>query len=868
MKNNQPVTQTEIHFSEYDTIISTTDTNGVITSASPAFCEISGYAEAEMIGQQHNLVRHPDMPAEVFEWMWRTIKAGRAWSGVIKNRGKSGDFYWVNATVLPIFEKGRIEGYRSLRSKPSRAQVEKAEALYEAIKTGELKNPFLERGFYKLLGRVKLWQKFMALLLLAVMLGAVPAWLLTGRMRDELNFSVKEAQGVEYIRETIKLLQLIQQHRGLSALALAGNSGVADQWQDKRRDVNKQADKIDKINARLLALGMSSFWSSVRSDWQKIAADADGPDVTASIAGHNALIGKILAFNRKFGDMSNLTLDPEINTYYLNTVANGQLPDLAERIGLISTVATRALNRKTVLPEEAADIRQMLKNLPGAQALAIENIEKVSSIDAALRLGIDREMQRIPEFVDAVEGKLLKPAKLEGHAQAFLEAALARTNQLFYLAEALDGQLNLLLNARIQKINYTRLINLGGEFCLLALFLVLSWFIVRGVLRPVAVMSEMLGKLGIGEMPTIDNSDYGVEFNLLKEGLNQAVISVHSLIADVRMLSEMASDGKLDFRADANLHQGNYAEIVKGINASLDSVIKPFGKVRDILLAMEQGDMTRHIAGRFSGQLNDLVNAANHTVGRLSETVGDVINAADRLGNASALVTATSQALALSAYEQAYEVDETRAGIEHMAASINRNAENAKIADAMVTKATDQAILGGETVKQTVAAMKEIAAKIGIVGDIAYQANMLALNAAIEAARAGDQGNGFAAVAEEVRKLAERSRMTAKDIGVLAVSSLETAESAGRLLSEIVPGMTRTSELVLEISSALQEQSAEALHINEAMNKMNRLTQQNASASEQLAATAEEMTGQTGQLQSLMSFFRISARSSGSKNAG
>ncbi len=163
---------------------------------------------------------------------------------------------------------------------------------------------------------------------------------------------------------------------------------------------------------------------------------------------------------------------------------------------------------------------------------------------------------------------------------------------------------------------------------------------------------------------------------------------------------------------------------------------------------------------------------------------------------------------------------------------------------------------GGESVRATVEAMKQIAKKISIIDDIAYQTNLLALNAAIEAARAGEHGKGFAVVAAEVRKLAERSQVAAQEISSVATESVALAEKAGTLLTEMIPSIRKTSDLVQEISAASQEQSSGVAQINSAVTQLSQTTQQNAASSEELASTAEEMSSQAEQLQQTMAFFR------------
>ncbi|GGL07435.1 hypothetical protein GCM10012284_47180 [Mangrovihabitans endophyticus] len=346
----------------------------------------------------------------------------------------------------------------------------------------------------------------------------------------------------------------------------------------------------------------------------------------------------------------------------------------------------------------------------------------------------------------------------------------------------------------------------------------------------------------------------------INDTIEQVRGNLKRLIADTTLLSEAAVQGRLDVRADASQHSGGFQSIVTGINATLDSVIGPFNEISRILSAMENGDLTQTIDTAYHGQVERLRKAVNNTVATLARTVSEVTSSADQLSNAANQISGASQALSQAATEQASSVETTSSSVEQMAASINQNTESAKITDGIASKAAGAASEGGSAVEQTVKAMKEIAEKIAIVDEIAFQTNMLALNATIEAARAGEHGKGFAVVAAEVGKLAERSQVAAQEIGELASGSVQTAERAGALLGEIVPGIEKTSDLVQEIAAASSEQSQGVNQVNVAMGQMNKTTQQNASSSEELAATAEEMTGQTAQLQQMMRFFTVAGQ--------
>ncbi|QJQ96566.1 MULTISPECIES: methyl-accepting chemotaxis protein [Halomonadaceae] len=146
MRNNQPVSQREVELQEGHFLISRTDLKGRITYANPAFVEVSGYRQDELIGSPHNLVRHPDMPVEAFANLWETLAAGKSWNGLVKNRCKNGDHYWVDARVTPILEEGNVVGYASMRIKTTREAIAQAEQAYREMREGRARHLTLNRG--------------------------------------------------------------------------------------------------------------------------------------------------------------------------------------------------------------------------------------------------------------------------------------------------------------------------------------------------------------------------------------------------------------------------------------------------------------------------------------------------------------------------------------------------------------------------------------------------------------------------------------------------------------------------------------------------------------------------------------------------
>jgi len=340
------------------------------------------------------------------------------------------------------------------------------------------------------------------------------------------------------------------------------------------------------------------------------------------------------------------------------------------------------------------------------------------------------------------------------------------------------------------------------------------------------------------------------------------------------------------------------------VNATLDAVVKPVQEGSATLAVMATGDMTARMTGDYHGDLRLIKESINRVGESLEEALQKVSSAVGATASASSQISSSTEEMAAGAQEQTSQAGEVASAVEEMTKTILENSKNASVAAETAKQARVSAEQGGKVVDDTVQGMRRIAEVvnksaetvkelgkssdqigeiISVIDDIADQTNLLALNAAIEAARAGEQGRGFAVVADEVRKLAERTTKATKEIAEMikkiqtdtagAVHSMEEgtqevergiafADKAGTSLKEIVGVSQKLTDMVTQIAAASEEQSSASEQISKNVEGISKVTGETAQGTQQIARAAEDLNRLTNNLQELVGEFKV-GKSSG-----
>jgi methyl-accepting chemotaxis protein len=903
MRINMPVTSNEYVLTDTDSIVSKTDLRGVITYINEDFKRISGFSEAELIGQPQNIVRHPDMPAEAFADFWNTLKAGRPWTGLVKNRCKNGDYYWVEANAAPMRENGQLVGFLSVRSKPSRTNVEAADRAYQLFRDGKAGNLKIEGGKVvksSIFSRLNIFKKFNIKARLMFILSLMSLLLLGIGLMGLFNLS-QSNDGLRSMYEdrTVCMGQLDTIMRSLLGNRLAVTSAVAFPSDE---NIKRQLELIAE-NKATIDKTWDAYMASYITPEEKVLADKffaarsefvkDGLQVSAAALRSHDVAEAKRVIESKFVPLYKPVTDTADALIKLQLDEARKLYDQsqnryasARNMAISAVVAGLSLSilfgylliRAIVVPlQRAVGYFGKISEGKYDNRIEIDNNDEIGKVLDALqamqvKLGFDvNESRRV-----ANEALRIQIA-LDNVSTSVMIADNERN--IIYMNRSIEEMLKV-AEADIRKDlpNFSAVGLRGGN--------------IDSFHKNPAHQKQMLATLATTHRTQIiiGGRTFALTANPVLNSAGQrlgAVVEWNDRTLEVAAEKEVASIvegavlGDFSRRMDMTGKTGFFKQLGDGMNKLIETSEVGLNEVVRVLGALAKGDLTEKITNEYHGTFGQLKDDSNTTVEQLTEVISRIKEATDTINTASKEIASGNTDLSQRTEEQASSLEETAASMEQLTSTVKQNAENAKQANQLAAGASDIAIRGGEVVGQVVTTMssisessKKIVDIISVIDGIAFQTNILALNAAVEAARAGEQGRGFAVVASEVRNLAQRSAAAAKEIKTLISDSVDKVQvgtdlvdKAGQTMGEVVSSVKRVTDIMAEISAASAEQSAGIEQVNQAITQMDDVTQQNAALVEEAAAAAESLEEQAQELSKLVSTFRLGNSSGNSQRA-
>jgi twitching motility protein PilJ len=658
---------------------------------------------------------------------------------------------------------------------------------------------------WNLLQRMRLWQKFALLAVLAVAAVSVPYVQFFKTAQESVGFAKTEISGLEPTRNAVTLLQRAQQHRGLSALMLGGNEGQSQNRAAKQVEVEQLIATLDQQLASLDSKTVKDEWAALKQDWKQLAAEVSNrsADSRKSFESHTAFSAKILRFLDMLGDHYLLTLDPTAHTYFLVQSALVHLPQLTEYLGQIRALgagrlAEAAKLRTTggdiasaITPTDRAKISGLIDGATETAESAYRFIAKAQEAEPKLRALLEDE-KSAPQaaarqltqlaFKEIVESPILSYAG-PLYVQSFTEGIDAQFKFLNTVSAVLGSE----LDAYSGKLQRDRQVITAQILAVALVVALIATLTVRNITGTVASLQASVNQVRQGDYAALQDIESRDEVGDLGRTVNE-------LLLDRVETQRKTEEGK------------NQAEAAnERLNNSVISILQAVNQLsqRDLTA---RAPVTEDIIGTVSDSINALTDETTQVLHGVNLIAGEVAQGSGKVRSQSELMSKTAEddrksvGLMITSLADATQATNRVAALAEQS---NRHAEQATQSTEAALQTVNGTVKGMESIRETIAETEkrikrlgersqEITGIVNLINTISERTHVLALNASMQAAVAGEAGRGFAVVAEEVQRLAESSRNASQQIGTLVnniqLETNETIATVSRTIGQVVQG--------------------------------------------------------------------------------
>jgi methyl-accepting chemotaxis protein len=718
---NMPVTNNEIVMKPGTILVTRTDLNGVITFANDSFVEISGFARHELIGENHNIVRHPDMPVAAYEEMWSTLKKGNPWHRVIKNRTKSGDFYWVSANVKPLIEDGKAVGYMSVRHEPTRAQIAEADALYRQINANQAQ--LQTKGLSALIKKIKElapWQQ----LTFASAFFVIPNFYLMYSLFETANNGLLATVALSTLVGMLVITKFCQAlHHSLDISIQRLNQLVLNQF-------NQSLDL--RLDSQIGDLYRAIYATSIKLGDDLAQAQQANAESLRIIRGLETVQSSVLVTNSNF-DI--IFVNKSASTLFHKAEADirKELPHF---------------NSKTLL---GSNIDLFHKN-PSFQRNALANLK--DGVTSKLVIA-DRTMQVTAKPVIAENGERIGyvaewqdktvEVKIEAEIQALVNSVKAGD-----------------LSARIQ------LENKEGFMKSLSVNINELTDVIENVFRDINTLIEQMAN---GDLTNSIHADYQGIYAQCRDNINDAIAKISQFIVEIRETADFVNDSSQEMASGNN----NLSHRVEQQAASLEETAASMHELSSTVKS--NADNTNEAAKvvqsatQLAAKGGDVVKSAISAMQEINESsnkIAEIISVIDEIAFQTNLLALNASVEAARAGEQGRGFSVVATEVRNLA---QRSANAAQQSSDLIQNSVQKVRAGTAYVNETGAALMEIVDSILQVGEIVSHIT----------ASSNEQSAGIGQVNQAIAQMDDITQQNAALAEEAAASSMAMSDQSAKM---------------------------------------------------------------------------------------